>query len=532
MQKPSEVGNSGQQPLSPINNNDHKKIPPIVLQVFSLLALTFGLGLIFFNPGTLSLLGIIGSLDVIVVSLCIGGSFLFTVISFLMFFVVTMNINRDPKKRVSSSSNSSEVESPKIDPKNKVKVFGIENNSMNCGFCALLQVIFNDSDIMEKVKECFREVKYENKGKKFIEKEKKNKKIYEWLLKNFEKYKSGESVNAQEFRELIAEANNYRSISCNSGQQIPVYLVALQISQIFLPARLHEIRFNDVNLSGQNEVSNTLKTLYKYSLNFLQLRLYSDTIQNCFDDYFKPRKFLSIGMDNNLGNLRTEVKFKLEEYPEYLNLYLDIFNAKIRKEISNVSGYKEVYVDGIRYIRVKKDSKDEVNKGYFISEYEEFRIKNFPKKSEELLNKYFKKLYECPRRYYVKEINGEERLFLNREDLDALSINKKIEIEESVSEKISKEIEDSLEVKKDFHNLEKERNATYELKSFISHEGPDFESGHFVAYIKVEGDWYKCSDSLVEKKEFSDIKKELELKKELESEKKLKHPLLLRFKKI
>jgi ubiquitin C-terminal hydrolase len=47
----------------------------------------------------------------------------------------------------------------------------------------------------------------------------------------------------------------------------------------------------------------------------------------------------------------------------------------------------------------------------------------------------------------------------------------------------------------------------YDLKSFVCHYGADFKSGHYVSYVRRDGQWYLCDDSQVRIAREDEVKK-------------------------
>lgn len=47
---------------------------------------------------------------------------------------------------------------------------------------------------------------------------------------------------------------------------------------------------------------------------------------------------------------------------------------------------------------------------------------------------------------------------------------------------------------KDILKDEHETPYIYQLFGIISHIGPSIDSGHYISYIKLKGEWYKCDD--------------------------------------
>jgi hypothetical protein len=56
-----------------------------------------------------------------------------------------------------------------------------------------------------------------------------------------------------------------------------------------------------------------------------------------------------------------------------------------------------------------------------------------------------------------------------------------------------------LEIGEYMSNLNKARPPPYELVGILVHQGQTCASGHYLAYVKKDGEWYRCNDSIVTK---------------------------------
>lgn len=65
-----------------------------------------------------------------------------------------------------------------------------------------------------------------------------------------------------------------------------------------------------------------------------------------------------------------------------------------------------------------------------------------------------------------------------------------------------------LEIGDYMSRVNKARPPPYELISVLVHQGQTCDSGHYLAYVKNNGDWYKCNDSLVEKVDEATVMKQ------------------------
>lgn len=56
-----------------------------------------------------------------------------------------------------------------------------------------------------------------------------------------------------------------------------------------------------------------------------------------------------------------------------------------------------------------------------------------------------------------------------------------------------------LEIGEYMSNLNKARPPPYELVAILVHQGQTCASGHYLAYVKKDGEWFRCNDSIIEK---------------------------------
>ena len=62
-----------------------------------------------------------------------------------------------------------------------------------------------------------------------------------------------------------------------------------------------------------------------------------------------------------------------------------------------------------------------------------------------------------------------------------------------------------LEIGEYMSQLNKARPPPYELVAVLVHQGTTCDSGHYLAYVKNDGDWYKCNDSQVSKVDLTTV---------------------------
>ena len=278
---------------------------------------------------------------------------------------------------------------------------------MNCGFNAILQIIFNDPDIMENVKEKAEKVKDE-----------KEKILYTWLVDNLKVYKEGRSVDSQKFRELIALVNSV--VSSESSEQIDVEEAMATFYEIFSNTNF----FLKTEIFGKNNVVLGIKDDRVF---FLPIPLNENEIISCLETFLKGGIEEVSFYEGNLKKRKVKNETKFKNNPKYLNLHLKRFKHITKfKTISNVKDYnRRVFIDGVEYVRPKKenvvgknDKKSETYENYFISIFEEDRRKWFSNATDDLLKEYFPELQKYPKRYDIKDISGEERLFLNEKEIE------------------------------------------------------------------------------------------------------------------
>jgi hypothetical protein len=56
-----------------------------------------------------------------------------------------------------------------------------------------------------------------------------------------------------------------------------------------------------------------------------------------------------------------------------------------------------------------------------------------------------------------------------------------------------------LEIGEYMSNLNKARPPPYELVGILVHQGQTCASGHYLAYVKKDGEWFRCNDSIITK---------------------------------
>ena len=65
-----------------------------------------------------------------------------------------------------------------------------------------------------------------------------------------------------------------------------------------------------------------------------------------------------------------------------------------------------------------------------------------------------------------------------------------------------------LEIGDFMSNLNKSRPPPYELVSVLVHQGQTCASGHYLAFVKKDGEWFKCNDSVVTKVDVETVMKQ------------------------
>lgn len=353
------------------------------------------------------------------------------------------------------------------------QVFGFKNKSMNCGFNACLQMILNEPallNIYATVANYYAEGKYaEDKAK--------HQQCGKWMLSLLEQ-NSGKSDISQNFRLAMHFLSNGIISKEFSKQEDANEILTILFS-----------KYEDI-LKKERTIELLLRYLADFKKNKVPAKIPPD-----LEPILGEKKITQGLLENMIKKCRQEG----------LNTLLT--TSLMHYTVKHTTHHKIEKIDSANVDKEKYSILPEDNT--LVKETPEWNLKiKFPKNSEAfaldtLLRNYFcnENVADSHSRKFIKntdlveasiikeelEFNKlPEHLFINLERFAPNTENTSIKLNNPIT------IPETLDARS--LRVSGHPNASYELRSFIVHLGTTLGSGHYIAYRKVENQWWKCND--------------------------------------
>jgi ubiquitin C-terminal hydrolase len=193
-------------------------------------------------------------------------------------------------------------------------------------------------------------------------------------------------------------------------------------------------------------------------------------------------------------------------YQENLYFYAPGKNPRFNKEQPNdllaIPVFEEVQTEEDEPLRYPVASVQESLNVHYKKEeqliYDEEAEHNIPTILQRRLNNLSKILIISLKRFYFQS----NRVTVIKNDKEVIE-------ERGTTRKFQSSIEIPLLLNLEKYCTENVANPEYELYAVINHRGDRASSGHYIAYVKDEGMWYRCNDSVIEKVNFESVKNEI-----------------------